>query len=230
MCILRCIYPSDGSESFRIYLFLSRHYPIVSQLFVRFKLLVLNNNERLKFFQTRIQTIFDETSYKCFYHGQLCLHTCLLKLKHFFYSNYKQERLSSTRITNKSNKKYDESINNLDLDSSNGITNNKNSNRISYPLSLSTHTNNNQILSNGPFIRANHRTCGARFASGTYLLCFGRLTDLQHHHQEPSSAPPILYNITDGLTNRPSPLHIRSTSLTVTKSRGCSGTDDQSSK
>jgi hypothetical protein len=80
MCILRCIYPFDGSGSFRIYLILSRHYPIISQLFVRFKLSSIHHtNEQLKMFQRRIQTIFDETSYKCFYSGQICLHTCLLK-------------------------------------------------------------------------------------------------------------------------------------------------------
>ena len=58
MCVIRCIYPFDGFGSFRICLFLSRHYPVISQLFVRFKLSSINNNdEYFKTFQTRIQTI-----------------------------------------------------------------------------------------------------------------------------------------------------------------------------
>ncbi len=229
ICILRCVYPFDNSGSFRIYLFLSRHYPVISQLFVRFKLSSINNDERIKSFQTSIQIIFDETSHKCFYYGQLCLHTCLFKLKNFFHSYSKQEKLSINFIINKSSKNQrDESMNNSDFDSSNEILNNhpKNSNRI-FELSFSTiRTNDNQIANN-PSIRANPRTCGARFVGGTYLICFGRILNLQ---QIPTSAPPILNSINDGLITRAPPLHMRSISLTVTKSRGNSSTDDQSSR
>ncbi len=228
MCVLRCIYPFDGFGSFRICLFLSRHYPIISQLFVRFKLSSINNNdEYFKTFQTRIQTIFDETSYKCFYSGQLCLNTCLNKLKHLFYLYNKQEqKLSSTIITNKSNtKQHNELINSLDLDSPNGINhNNKNLNKIIDQLLL-TRTNDSQIP-NGPKIRTKSRTCGARFAGGTLLICFGRTLNPQQQ-QSPTSAPPIM---TDGLIGRRSPFHMRSISLTVTKSRGSSSTDEQSSR
>jgi hypothetical protein len=227
-CILRCIYPFDNTGSFRIYLFLSRHYPVISQLFVRFKLSSINHDERIKPFQTRIQMIFDETSHHCFYYGQLCLHTCLLKLKHFFHSYYKHEKLSINFINKTNRKQREESINNSDFDSSNDILHihPKNSNRI-FELSFSSiRTNDNQV-SNSPSIRANPRTCGARFAGGTYLICFARTLNLQ---QPPNSAPPILNSINDGLINRPLPLHIRSISLTVTKSRGNSGTDDQSSR
>jgi len=121
------MYPFDSSGSFRIYLFLSRHYPIISQLFTHFKSSSIpNTDERRKLFQTRIQTILDETSYKCFYYGQLCLPTCLLKLKYLFHSYYKQEKFSSTILTNKSNKKQqpEYSINNFDHNVSNGINNN----------------------------------------------------------------------------------------------------------
>jgi hypothetical protein len=229
ICILRCIYPFDGSGSFRIYLILSRHYPIISQLFVRFKYSLINNNERLKLLQTHIQTMFDETSYKCFYSGQLCLHTCLLKLKNLFNSYYKQEKLSINIIKNQLNKKQnDESINNSDFDSPNGIIINheKNLNRI-FDFSFSSTRLNDSQISNSPSIRANPRTCGARFTSGTYLICFGRTLNLQ---EQPSSAPPILNSINDGLINRPHPLHIRSISLTVTKSRGNSSTDEHASR
>lgn len=117
-------------------------------------------------------------------------------------------------------------MNNSDLDSPINNHQKRNSNRI-FDLSFSsTHTNDNKI-SNSPSIRATPRTCGARFSGGTYLICFGRIINLQ---QQPTSAPPILNTINDGLINRPHPLHIRSISLTVTKSRGNSGTDEQSSR
>jgi hypothetical protein len=102
----------------------------------------------------------------------------------------------------------------------------KNSTQIFDLSSSSIRTNDNQIL-NGPSIRAKPRTCGARFAGGTYLVCFGRILNLQ---EQPSSAPPILNSINDGLINRSQRLHIRSISLTVTKSRGNSSTEDQSSR
>jgi hypothetical protein len=128
---------------------------------------------------------------------------------------------------NKSDKKQqpEYSINNFDHNVSNGI-NNKNSNRIFDQLS-SIHASDSHI-SNSPSIRAYPRTCGARFVGGTHLICFGRTLNLSQ--QQPTSAPPILNSINDGLINRSSPFHMRSISLTVTKSRGNSGTDDQSSR
>ncbi|CAF0912797.1 unnamed protein product [Rotaria sp. Silwood1] len=237
MCVLRCIYPFDSSGSFHIHLILSRHYPIISQLFVRFKLLTNNNNnndERIKLFQIRIQTIFDETSNKCFYRGQLCLHKCLLRVKHLFDLYYKQEKISSTIITNKSNKKqFEELAHILDLDLSiviNNNINNKNSNRIFDQLPSPSMCMTNNLITNNSSIRANPRTCGARFTGGTYLICFGRTLNLQQQQQQqPTSAPPILNSVNDIFINRPHPVHMRSMSLTVTKSRGNSSTDEHSS-
>ena len=248
MCVLRCVHPFDCSGSFRIYLFLSRHYPIISQLFVRFKLFSvhnnINSNELLNLFQIRIQTIFDETSSKCFYYGKLCLHRCLLQLKRFFYSCHEKEKLFSSITTNKTTQNPDDDLlYNLDLDSSNSIINDnkQSSNRIflqssslsstsssslSSSLSSSTQISDGEV-SNGPSIRANARTCGARFVGGTFLICFGRTLNLQ---QRPKPAPPILYNINYRLINQPQSLHTRSTSLTVTKSRGNSSTDEHSSR
>ena len=128
----------------------------------------------LKHFKHVFKQLFDETSHKCFYSGQLCLNTCLIKLKHLFYSYYKQEqKLSSTIITNKSNtKQHNELINSLDLDSPHGINhNNKNLNKIIDQSLLFTRTNDSPIK-NGPTIRTKSRTCGARFAGGTLLICF----------------------------------------------------------
>ncbi|CAF3733244.1 unnamed protein product [Rotaria sordida] len=255
MCVIRCIYPFDSAGSFLIYLFLSRHYPIISQLFIRFKLLTHHNlnDERFKLFQLHIQTIFDETSNKCFYDGQLCLHKCLLRLKHLFDLYYKQEKLCSTIITNKLNKKQSEElIHSLDFDSShiinhnhnhnhynnnnnNNNNNNKNSNKLYDQLSSPTIDINNSQISNNPSIRANPRTCGARFIGGTYLICFGRTLNLQQQQQQhqqqqhPTSAPPILNSINDMFINRSQSIHMRSMSLTVTKSRGNSSTDEHSS-
>ncbi|CAF1084177.1 unnamed protein product [Adineta steineri] len=246
MCILRCIYPFDNCGIFRIYLFLSRHYPIVSQLFIRFKFSTItnNNDERLKTFHTRIQTIFDQTSYKCFYSGQLCLHICAVKLKHLFYSYYKQEKISSNIIKNKINKKNQEqSAHHLEFDLLNGINgnnnnnnnhnNHNNSNRIFDQVALSSTHMNDTHRGNSSSVRSNPRTCGARFAGGTYLICFGRTLNhsqqQQQQQQQPTSAPPIINNLNDGSMTRPSPFHTRSTSLTVSKSRGNSGTDEQPS-
>ncbi|UJR30523.1 hypothetical protein I4U23_018052 [Adineta vaga] len=239
ICILRCIYPFNNFGSFHIYLFLSRHYPVISQLFVRFKSSsVIHNDERWKSFQTRIQTLLDETSCQCFYYGQLCLHTCSLKLQHLFSSINKQEKHTSNLLRKKTKKNQCEQLNDhLDQDSLNNLTHNNNNNnnnnnknknaqRIYDILSSSPiRTNDNQIYSVSS-IRSNPRTCGARFSGGTHLVCFGRT--LNHSQQIPTSAPPILNTLNDGLFTRPSPFHIRSISLTVTKSRGNSGTDDQS--
>ena len=229
ICIVRCIYPLDGSGSFRIYLILSRHYPVISQLFVRFKSSPISSDESMKSIQTRVQTLLDETSYKCFYYGQICLHTCLLKLKKFFHSFYTPEKsLTNGRITKSNKKQREESIHrHSDFESPNGILNHSHpsSHRI-FDFSLSSPRVSESLASNDPSMRATRRTCGARFASGTYLICFGRTLNLP---QPPSSAPPILNTINDRLMSRPVPAHIRSISLTVTKSRGNSGTEDQSS-
>lgn len=240
MCIIRCAYPFDSSVMFRIYLFLSRNYPIISQLFVRFKLLACNHHsnndsEQLKLFRKRIQTILDETSNKCFYYGQLCLHPCLLRLKHFLDSHYRHERLSSMTITSKSHRKHhEESICSFDLDTPSLINSNmpkKNSNRIlDQSTSSIIHKSDSELL-NGSSVRANPRTCGARFTSGTYLICFGRTSNLQQQQsQPPTSAPPILNSVVDIFINRGPPVHMRSMSLTVAKSRGNSSTDEQSSR
>lgn len=230
ICIVRCIYPLDSSGSFRIYLVLSRHYPIISELFIRFKCSAIDDSEAIKKVQMRIQALLGETSYKCFYYGRICLHTCLLKLKRFFYSFSKQEKSSTNTRTNQSNKKHrEESLYyHSDMDSPTGMPHQppSSSNRV-FDFSLSSPRVNDSLSSNDPSIRGSRRTCGARFAGGTYLICFGRTLNLQ---QPPSSAPPILNTMTDRIINRPVPLHIRSISLTVTKSRGNSGTEDQSSR
>ena len=233
--MLRCTYSLDSSLSFRIYLILSRHYPIISQLFVRFKLSTIHNDECLKIFQSRIQTMFDETSSNCFYHGQLCLHKCLMKLRNLFDIHYKQEKLLSTvAITaNTSNKKRDQSSTNSELDSSNGLingnnnnsntNNNSNSNRIFGPSSSSTRTSDSQI-SGVSFAQTNRRTCGARFSGGTHLICFGRISN----NQQLNSAQ-MLTTLNDGTMNRPQSVPMRSTSLTVSKSRENSSSVEQSS-
>ncbi|CAF2180370.1 unnamed protein product [Rotaria magnacalcarata] len=158
MCILRCIYSLENS-SFRIFLIFSRHYPIISQLSIRFKLSTKNNDERLKSFQSHIQTMLEDTCYNCFYHGQLCLHRCLMKLKSLFDKYFKQARLLSTAqsIPNTRHKKRDQSSTNFDDDSSNDFTNSNNnsttnndnnSNRIFIPASSTTHMNESQISVN----------------------------------------------------------------------------------
>lgn len=236
MCILRCIYSSDNSLSFRIYLILSRHYPIISQLFVRFKLSTINNDERLKYFQSRIQNLLDDTSYKCFYQGQLCLHKCLVKLRNLFDLYHKQEKyFSINSTTNNSNKKREQSSTNSDIDSINGcltngntINTNNNSNRIHSttvaPTSSSSTRTSDSQLSGVSFVQANRRTCGARFSGGTHLICFGRISN----NQQPNSAS-VLTPLNDGTINRPQSLPMRSISLTVGKSRENSSTEEQSS-
>lgn len=235
MCILRCTYSLDHSSSFRIYLILSRHYPIISQLFVRFKLSSIHNDERLKFFQSRIQMMFDETSYHCFYNGELCLHKCLVKLKNLFEIHFKKEDfLSSIPITaNATNKKRNQSLTNSELDSSNNLangnmtnsngTNNNNYNRLFGVSSSSTRTSESQ-MSGISLGQANRRTCGARFSGGTHLICFGRTST----NQQLNSAPTLTV-LSDGTMSRPQSVPMRSTSLTVAKSRENSTSVEQSS-
>ena len=222
---MRCIYPSENASiSFRIHLFLSRHYPVISQLFVRFKLAPLQTvDERFNLFQQKIQCIFDETSSKCFYYGQLCLHQCLFKLKQFFQLFVKQEELILKRRAEHRQKKNDDTLNNHDyLDNSHDFTNGKNYRNTHFnpifDLSLSSmrHHDENHLPTT-PSIRANPRTCAARFSGANHLVCFGRTSNIL---QEPSSVPAIANNIADKSLNRPNPFHIRSTSLTVSKTQG----------
>ncbi|CAF1005885.1 unnamed protein product [Adineta steineri] len=242
MCVVRCLYSSDHSLSFRIYLFLSRHYPTISQLFVRFKLSAIYYDERVKPFQSHIQKMFDEVSSNCFYHGQLCLHKCLIKLKSLFDIHHKQENILSSigTMTGNSNKKREQSLTSSENDSSNGIlndssnninnnnnaniNNNNNtngSNRIFGP-SLSARTSSSQT-SGASFGQASRRTCGARFSSATHLVCFGQISN----GQQMNSAS-ILAGLNDGSTSRPQSVPLRSTSLTVAKSRENSTSIEQS--
>jgi hypothetical protein len=175
--------------------------------------------------------MLDETSYNCFYYGQLCLHKCLLKLKNLFDTYHKQEKFFSTipTTTNTLNKKREQSSTNSEIDSLNGLTcinnttsntnNTNNSNRM-FAQSSSTRTSDSQ-LSSVSFTQANRRTCGARFSGGTHLICFGRISN----NQQINSAPIL----NDGIINRPQPLTMRSTSLITTKSRENSSTDEQPS-
>jgi len=181
--------------------------------------------------------MLDETSYKCFYHGQLCLHKCLIKLKNLFDIYHKQEKLFSIipTKTNLLNKKREQSSTNSELDSINGLTtnnnnsstnnnnNNNSSNRVFGGSSSSTRTSDSQ-LSGVSFAHANRRTCGARFSGGTNLICFGRISN----NQQLNSAP-VLTVLNDGTINRPQSLPMRSTSLILAKSRENSGTDEQAS-
>ncbi|CAF3364479.1 unnamed protein product [Rotaria socialis] len=234
MCILRCIYSLDNSSSFRVFLTFSRHYPIISQLFVRFKLPTKNNDERLKSFQSHIQIMVEDTCYTCFYHGQLCLHRCLIKLKSLFDKYFKQARLFSTAqsMPNNTHKKRNQSSTNFDGDSINDFTksnnnstanNDNNSNRIFIPASSTTHTNESQISVNS-FVHGHRRTCGARFSGSSHLICFGQVVSIQQ-----TSSAPILTSLSDGTLNRPQSLPLRPTSLAVAKTRENSSTDEQSS-
>ncbi|CAF0841071.1 unnamed protein product [Adineta ricciae] len=236
MCVLRCKYPLDNNFTFRIYLSLSRHYPIISQLSVRFKTPTTHNNERFKSFQSRIQTMFEETSYARFYNGQLCLHRCLAKLQNLFDMHYKQEEFFATIATtaNASNKKRDSSLANSEIESVNGLfqgnasnagTNNAashSSNRLCGVSSSSTRTSDSQI-SSASVVQCIGRTCGARFSGATHLICFGRALNSQQ-----TNTGTILNTLSDSTLNRSQPLPMRSTSLTVAKSRENSTSVDQS--
>lgn len=233
MCTLRCIYSLDNA-SFYIYLIFSRHYPIISQLFVRFKLLTKNIDGRIQLLQSHIQSMFEDTSYSCFYHGKLCLHKCLMKLKYILDKQLRQEKSLSVRtsLTDNINKRRNQSSSNLD-DSTGDFTNsNQNSSstniensshRMLMPSSSSTRTIDSQlsITSSGTL---NRRTCGARFSGSSHLICFGQVTN---HEKENLS--PVLTSLSDGTLNRPQSLPLRSTSMTVTKTRESSSTDEQSS-
>jgi hypothetical protein len=157
-----------------------------------------------------------------------------MKLKNLFDIHYKQENLLSTIATtaNISNKKRDQSSTNSELDSSNGLicgnnnnsntNNNSNSNRIFGASSSSTRTSDSQI-SGVSFAQANRRTCGARFSAGTHLICFGRTSNNQQ-----LNSGQILTALSDGTLNRAQSLPMRSSSLTVTKSRENSTSVEQS--
>jgi hypothetical protein len=179
----------------------------------------------LRTLQTRIQNIADETSSRCFYNGQLCLHLCLLKLKYFVDSCYREEERSSLAMKNKAMRNHQKFVRGLEFDSPNGVNQGKaerNASRLSDLPSPSSPSSDSQS-SRSPSTPRNGRLCGARFAGGTFLVCFGRTLQMP---PEPASAPPILHSAHDRSISRPQPFHIRSTSLTVTKSRGNSSTDE----
>ena len=236
MCVLRCVCSLDSSTWFRLYLILSRHYPIISQLSVRFKLSTATPDDELKLFQTRIQAMFETTSQDCFYRGQLCLHKCLAKLQNLFDAFYKQEKASaaaiaSPRATQKNQHhshshfrmdSQDSSITDSTGNTHTAQTNNNNfSGRAFAGSSSSTRTSDSQ-LSGASFAQGQRRTCGARFSGATYLVCFGRIS-----HGKNLSAAPTSTTLTDSAVNRTQSLPMRSASLTVAKSRENSSTDEQ---
>lgn len=232
LCIIRCAYPFDNqSGTFRIYLFLCRHYPIISQLVVRFKLNTLEHvDERFKIFQQRIQSVLDETSSKCFYYGHLCLNTCLLKLKTFYQSSIKQEQISVEKRSRRRQKSRTDNSNYHDDFEvfhelfSGKINRNLFSNSISDINVSPNYQNKENSYALTPTTRAVRRTCGARFSGGNNLICFGRTITSP---TEPSSAPVQLTTTTDSKFQRPHPLHIRSMSLTVSRTQSNSVVDDQ---
>jgi hypothetical protein len=129
-------------------------------------------------------------------------------------------------------KKREQSSTNSEIESINGLNssntnnsnaNNNNNNRAFGASSSPTRTSDSQS-SGVSFAQANRRTCGARFCGGTHLICFGRISNNQ-----PVNSAPVLTAITDGTTSRPPSLPMRSTSLTLTKSRENSSTEEQSS-
>ena len=237
MCVLRCMCSLDNSTWFRLYLILSRHYPIISQLSVRFKLSTVTADDELKLLQTRIQSMFETTSQECFYHGQLCLHKCLAKLKNLFDAFYKQEKVSSAtaaspRATQK-NHHHSQSHSRMDSQDSSIAdstgnnhsvqTNNNNnySGRAFAGSSSSTRTSDSQI-SGVSFAQGQRRTCGARFSGATYLVCFGRNSNSKN-----LSAAPTSTTLTDSPVNQTQSVPMRSASLTVAKSRENSTMDEQ---
>lgn len=234
LCVLRCTYSPDNASSFRVYLILSRHYPVISQLFVRCKALTAHNDEQFRTFQGRIQETLEETSAHCFYHGQLCLHKCLTKLEQLFDTHYKQEKLLYIAATaaNSATKRRDPSFTNSEIESLSGLSsansqpagqgNNQNGNRFFGVSSSSTRTSDSQ-LSTMSLAQGAWRTCGARFAGGTHLICFGRAATNQQ-----SSGAAILTALNDGTMNRPQSLPLRSTSLNLSKSRENSTSIEQS--
>ena len=227
ICTIRCIYSSDNTLSFRIYAIFSRYYPVISQLFVRFKLTTISNDEHLKDLQSRIQKMFDDTSSYCFYRGHLCLPKCLIKLRNLIENYHKNEKARST-LANQTNKKRELSSTNSDIDPLSGVTTsnhptNGNTNRLYGTSSSSTRTSDSQ-LSGVSFSHLNRRTCGARFSGGTHLTCFGRISA---NDQIINSSQPITPSTETPLT-RPQSLQMRSASLTVgVKTRENSGTDEQ---
>ena len=96
------------------------------------------------------------------------------------------------------------------------------SNRLCGVSSSSTRTSDSQI-SSASVVQCIGRTCGARFCGATHLICFGRVSNNQQ-----TNTATILNTLTDSTLNRSQPLPMRSTSLTVTKSRENSTSVDQS--
>ena len=230
MCIIRCNTLIEHFSPFQIYLILSRHYPIISQLFVRFKISSINTNERFIAFQSDIQTMFDQTSHENFYQGHLCLHRCLVKLRSLIDNCVKKEKhlLAVVANSNALNKSRDQFRSTNELDSSNGLNtslgnHNGTATNVSsrvYPGSSSSTRTTDSQLSNASFALANRRTCGARFSGSTHLICFGRI----------NMNPTAVVTPADQTNSaRPPTLAARSTSLTVSKSRENSSTDDHSS-
>jgi hypothetical protein len=130
-------------------------------------------------------------------------------------------------------KREQQSSTNSEIDSINGLNNNNNNpnnsnaannnNGRTFGGASSSSTRTSESQSSGvSFAQTNRRTCGARFSGGTHLICFGRISNNQS-----VNSPPILTAITDGTNNRPQSLPMRSTSLTVTKSRENSSTEEQ---
>lgn len=222
MCLLRCTYSLEESFFFRVYLILSRHYPIISQLFVRFKMSTSHIDERVRSLQTRIQVMFDQSSHQYFYQGQLCLHKCLVKLKNMFDVHYRQER-SLSKSSSVGQKNRDQSRTNSDLESPSPMTT-SNGNRVVNGSSSSTRTSDSQ-MSISSFQAANRRLCGARFSGTTQLVCFGRIANNQPAPSIAASAGAT----NDSAINRPQSLPMRSTSLTATKTRENSHTDEHAS-
>jgi hypothetical protein len=231
ICLLLCTCSLDGIRPFHIYLSLSRHYPIISQLFVQFKMSTNNHGEHFKILQSRIQFMFDQTSQYYFYHGQLCLHRCLIKLKCLLESYDKQEkkRLSSIISSNIVNKSYEYARTNSEFDSTNLFNTTmeshnsmmtSNTHRILTGSSSSTRTSDSQ-MSGVSFAQGHRRTCGARFSGATHLICFGRITNCQS-----VNAMTAVTGINDTVMNRPQSLPMRSSSLISTKSRENSNADE----
>ena len=227
MCLLRCIYSLDNL-SFRIYLIFSRHHPTISQLFVRFKSPTTDNSERLKSLQSDIRTMFDETSHQCFYRGQLCLPTCLMKLKNLFDLHFEQEKLCSIKLR-KLNTYSSSGM--IEIDSNDDFitydsskTNHSRRNRAFATSSSSSSipTSSSQTAAVASSDRYISRQCGARFGGSTHLVCFGRVAN---SNQLKSAS--VLTALNDETTNQPQMASIHSASLTITNTRENSNTNEQ---
>ena len=143
---------------------------------------------------------------------------------------YRQER-SLSKSSSVGQKNCDQSRTNSDLESPSPMTTSSsmhnqtsNGNRVFNGSSSSTRTSDSQ-MSISSFQAANRRTCGARFSGTTQLICFGRIANNQPAPSIPASAGAT----NDSAMNRPQSLPMRSTSLTATKTRENSHTDEHSS-